>query len=79
MSQSLSDLLYNRFNEEPPEIVAIKAYIKENFDETVAISIRDNQIIIMTRSSALAGAMRPHLYKMTKLCATPRRLLIRVA
>jgi len=78
MSQLLSDLFANRFESEPPEILAIKTYIQDNFEESVSISIRDDQIIIMTRSSALAGALRPHLYKMSKLTESKRRLLIRV-
>ncbi len=78
MTHALSDILADRFEEEPHEIVVIKTYIRDNFNETVAVSTRGNQIIIMTRSSALAGAIRPHLYKLAKVCETPKRLMIRV-
>lgn len=78
MTDALSDLLANRFDEQPPELVAIKTYVKEHFDQTVALAIRDQQIIITTQSSALAGALRPHLYKIKMKSGTDKQLVIRV-
>jgi len=78
MSHALSDILADRFEEEPPEIMVIKSYVMDNFDQTVAVSIRDQQLIITTRSAALAGALRPHLFKLKKLCETDKKLLIRI-
>ena len=78
MSHALTDLLANRFDPEPPEIATIKQYIQDNFGQTVAVAVRDRQIIINTKSSAVAGALRPHLYKLKTLCKTDKQLLVRI-
>jgi len=78
MSHALSDILGDRFDPEPPEIVVIKKYVKDNFSQTVAVAVRDRQLIITTQSSALAGALRPHLYKLKQLCSTDKQLLVRI-
>lgn len=78
MSHALSDILADRFEEEPEEILIIKSYVLDNFSQTVAVAVRDQQLVITTQSSALAGALRPHLFKLRKLCGTDKRLLIRI-
>lgn len=78
MTHALSDILADRFDDEPPEMTVIKDYVQENFGQPVAVAIRDQQLIITTRSSALAGALRPHLYKLKELCKTDKRLVIRI-
>ena len=78
MTDALSDILANRFDDEPVEIKAIKSYVHDNFGQSVAIAVRGKQLVITTQSAALAGALRPHLYKLQKLCATDTRLLIRI-
>jgi hypothetical protein len=78
MSHALSDLLADRFDHEPPEITTIKKFVNDNFTGAVAVAIRDQQIIISTPSAALAGALRPRLFELKKLCATDKRLVIRI-
>lgn len=78
MSHALSDILADRFEEEPEEILIIKSYVLDNFNQTIAVAVRGQQLVITTRSAALAGALRPHLYKLRKLCNTDKRLLIRI-
>lgn len=78
MSHALSDILADRFEEEPEEILIIKSYVLDNFEQTVAVAIRDQQLVITARSAALAGALRPHLYKLKKLCGTDKKLTIRI-
>ncbi len=78
MTHALSDLLADKFDNEPPEMKVIKDYVQANFKESVAVTVREKQIVINTRSSALAGALRPHLYELTKLCKTKKRLSIRI-
>lgn len=78
MSHALADILADRFEEEPEEILIIKSYVMDNFSQTIAVAVRGEQLVITTKSSALAGALRPHLYKLRKLCATDKKLLIRI-
>jgi hypothetical protein len=80
MSQALGDLLADRFDEPPTEITRIKEYVQKNFQTAVAVSVRgDKQIIITTRSSALAGALRPQLRQLATYSKTKKRLIIRIA
>lgn len=78
MTMALQDILAGRFDEEPPEIKIIKDFVLQKFNQTVAVSLRDQQIIIATRSSALAGALRPHLFQLRQTCQTTKRLVIRI-
>jgi hypothetical protein len=78
MTHALRDLLADRFDQQPAEIAIIQNYVTENLKETVAVTVGEQQIVISTRSSALAGALRPHLYELTKRCKTKKRLVIRI-
>ncbi|MEO8785008.1 MAG: hypothetical protein ABI221_01660 [Candidatus Saccharimonadales bacterium] len=78
MADMLADILANRFDDEPPEIKVIKQYVQDHFDQAVAVAVRSNHITITTRSAALAGAIRPHLHKLQKLCSPDKRLTIRI-
>jgi len=57
---SIADLLAARKPSEPPEIRAIKDYVQQHFKETVQVMLRERDIVITVRSSALAGALRMH-------------------
>ena len=78
MTHTLADILANRFNEEPAEIQAIKKYIKDNLDQSVAVAINGERIIITARTAAQAGSLRPHLFNIGKQCQTQKQLFIRI-
>lgn len=78
MTHALADLLADRFDEEPDEIKLIKSYVQDNFDQAVAVAIRDQQLIITTRTAALAGALRPHLQTIKQFCGTNKHLILRI-
>ena len=79
MAQTLADLLADRFDDPPSEITLIKEYVQTHFKAAVAVGLRgEQQIIITTRSSALAGALRPHLRQMADYAHTKKRLVIRI-
>ena len=59
-------------------MTTIKDFVKANFGQSVAVALRDQQIVITTPSSALAGALRPRLYELKKLCRTNKRLVIKI-
>lgn len=78
MSFSLADILQRKDYDEPHEVRAIKQYVKEHFDEDVAVTLREKEIIITTPSAALAGALRMHQYQMQKAAETKSRLILRI-
>lgn len=64
---SLADLLARRKPDEPPEIKAIKDYIQHHFGEVVAVMVRERDIVVTVRSSALSGALRMHTHHIQQL------------
>lgn len=78
MSDSLGDLLTGRRPEEPAEVQVIKQFMLDNYQATAGVAVRDGQIIIQVASSALAGTLRMRLHELKELCATNKRLIIRV-
>ncbi len=78
MADSIKDLLNNRDFAQPDEIQHIKTFVKNKFNETPAVKISPNSIIITVSSSSLAGALRMHLYDISQELKTTKKLLIRI-
>lgn len=77
MTQSLSDILANKW-EEPPEIKIIKDYVQKHFDANVSVGIGEKQINIIVASSALAATLRMQIYDLQKAVGGNKRLVIRI-
>jgi len=82
---NLADLLARRAPQEPPEIRAIKDYVKQHFNETVGVLVRERDVVVMVRSSALAGALRVHAHLISQAMqsvmppeSTAKRVIFRV-
>lgn len=75
---NLGDILGKKRLSEPPEIKIIKQFVRDKFDEEVAITVKPKHIIISAPNSALAGSLRMHIYELQQLCNTKKRLSIRV-
>lgn len=79
MTDSLADLLGKRNFEEPPEVRTIKDFVRKRFNADVSVAVQPRQIIIGVSGSSMAGALRMHLHELKKLCATDKRLVIRIS
>lgn len=77
MAQALADVLADRFDE-PPEVRIIKSFVRQTYQQPVEVKIQPNQIIIMVKSSALAGTLRPQLHELKQLCNTDKRIMLRI-
>lgn len=75
---SLTDILSRKDFDEPMESTVIKKYVHEKFNETVAITIHEREIIIATPSAALASTLRFKVLELRKLLDTKKRLVFRV-
>lgn len=75
---SLHSILSNKDFDEPPESRAIKKYVREQFNEHVAVTIREREIIIAAPSAALANTLRLRILALRKLVGTERRLIFRI-
>lgn len=76
---NIADLLANRMPSEPPEIRAIKDYVLQHFNQPVHVMVRERDVVITVRSSALAGALRMRTVDLTQLLGhADKQLLFRV-
>lgn len=75
---NLADLLAKHKPEEPPEIRKIKDYVLLHFKEEVGVLLRDRDIVVTVRSSALAGALRMKAHELSEQLGGERRLTFRV-
>ncbi len=78
MADKIADLLMKRDFDEPPEVRLIKEFIRKQLDADAGVAVQQHQIIIEVKGAALAGALRMQLHKLKKLCATDKRLIIRI-
>lgn len=75
---SLNDILSHKDFDEPAEALAIKKYVREQFDEAVAVTIHEREIIIAAPSAALAGTLRMRVLALQRLIGEKKRLVFRV-
>lgn len=76
---SLFDILKRKDYDVPPEIAAVKKYVRDEFNEEVEVVLRgDKELIIASRSAALVGSLRLHGPRIKKAAQTERRLIFRV-
>jgi hypothetical protein len=79
MSDSLADILSKKDFDEPPEIAAIKKFVQDNYQEAVEVIVRERDIVIATRSSALANTLRLNARALQTAAGTKKRLVFRIA
>ena len=78
MSQSIADLLARKDFDEPPEMAAIKSFVRENFDEDCEVLVRERDIVLTVRSSSLANALRLKVNDLRKAATTEKRIVFRI-
>ena len=75
---SLSNILGNRNFDEPPEMAAIKKYVKDEFKTDVGVQVRDRDIVILVPNAALATTLRLRGPEMKRRCQLNKRLTFRI-
>ena len=76
--ENIADILANRKPQEPEEIRIIKQFMQDTFQQPVGITVHQRQIVITVKGAALAGALRPCLPQIKRLCGTDKRFVIRI-
>ena len=79
MTNSLSDILSNRNFDEPDESLAIKSYVLETFQKTVAVTVRTKEIIITAQGAAFTSSLRMQSRQLQRAADTDKRLVFRIA
>lgn len=78
MTHSLSDILLNRDFDEPLEGKAIKKFVRDEFGATVAVTVREKDIIIEVPGAALTNTLRLRQTQLKKAAATDKKLIFRI-
>ena len=76
---SLNDILLKKDFDEPPEITAIKDYVKRHFNVDVSVQQTQNSLIITGKSAALVNSLRLKTHELKEVAATPKKLLFRIS
>jgi hypothetical protein len=74
----LGDILARRNLDEPPEVRAIKDYVRRYYDTDVKVTSQQHAIIVSARSAALIGSLRMNLPKLQEAARTDKRIMLRV-
>ncbi|MEJ0073286.1 MAG: hypothetical protein WDN27_04380 [Candidatus Saccharibacteria bacterium] len=79
MADSLSSILGGRDFDEPPEIRAIKEYVRRYYNGAeVKVTMQPHAIVVAARSAALIGSLRLNLPKLETAAGTDKRILLRI-
>jgi hypothetical protein len=79
MANSLADLLMNRNFDEPEEATSIKNFVLEKWNKSVAVTVREKDIIITAQGASFANALRMQSRQMQRAAGTTKRLIFRIA
>ncbi|MEK7059160.1 MAG: hypothetical protein AAB971_00145 [Patescibacteria group bacterium] len=71
---SLHSILSNKDFDEPPEMTAIKKYVKDEFDIAVGVLVRDKDIVISVPNAALANTLRLRGPEIKRRCQLDKRI-----
>lgn len=75
---SLFNILRHKDYDVPPEVAAIKKYVHDEFEAEVEVLVREKDIVIAGRSSALIGSLRLRSPQLKKAAQTDKRLVFRI-
>jgi hypothetical protein len=73
---SLYDILGRKDFDEPPEALAIKKYVRDEFDESVAVTVKEKEIIIAAPNAALASTLRMRVLQLQKITGERKKRFI---
>lgn len=75
---SLHDIMSRKDFDESQEALAIKKYVRDEFDETVAVTVKEKEIIIAAPNAALASTLRMRVLQLQRLIGGKKRLVFRI-
>lgn len=75
---SLNNILSKKDFDEPPEVQAIKKYVKDTFRIDVSVMVREKDILVIVPSAALATTLRLRGPDIKRRCQLDKRLTFRI-
>lgn len=74
----LKDLLEGRETNEPPQILALKNYVKNYHGIEVKILSRQNHYLLKVPNASIAQTLQFEVVKISELCRLDKRLVIHI-
>ncbi len=74
----IRDILGRKDFDVPPEIQAIKAYVRRHYDTDVHIVVQPRTITVSARSAGLIGSLRLNATDLQKAAETDKKILFRI-
>jgi len=74
----LGDILQRKDFDEPPEVRAIKEYVRSYYAAEVRVTMQPHAVVVSARSAALIGSLRLNLPKLQAAAATDKRIMLRI-
>lgn len=75
---NLRDILARRDLDEPPEVRAIKDYVRRYYEAEVHVTMQPHAIVVTARSAGLIGSLRANLPKLQDAAGTDKRIMLRI-
>ena len=70
-------LPYDKF-EQPVEIEKIKNYVKEKYNYSVSVIMRERDIILSVENASLASTLRLNIVDLMETCGLSKKIIIRI-
>jgi hypothetical protein len=74
----LSDILARKDFDIPPEVRAIKEYVRRYYGAEVSVTMQPHTIAIAAPSAGLIGTLRLNLPKLQAAANTDKRIILRI-
>lgn len=76
---SIFSILADKNFDEPPEILSIKKYVEDEFQASVGVQVRNNDIVVTVPSAALAGTLQMRVPEIKRRCQLDKKLIFRIS
>lgn len=75
---SIDNILRSKNTSEPPQVSALKRYVKDNHDTDISVRVSSKAYVITVPNAALAHKMRVETREITHQCKLEKRLVIHI-
>lgn len=75
---SLFNILSHKDFDEPPEVAAVKKFVRNNLDSEVTVQLREQDLVIVCSSGSQANALRLRVPELKRRCQIDKRIVIRI-
>lgn len=76
--QGIADILSNKDFDLPPEVEAIKTYVRRHYDAEVTVTVQQRGFVVSARSAGLISTLRLNMSKLQQAASTDKPITFRI-